>query len=285
MRECDVFNCNFAQTAYERLGFSDAQLREKNPGIILSQINLHSLGGWREWMRGHEDLGETTSGMACRYSGGYKPEILPLLVLDHLTGHAAALGVLIALYHRGKTGEGQRLQVCLSRSGTIAQVPYMLTYDGKVWDEPAGPAARGWSALDRMYEAADGVKFWLHAKSFDALQGVPALRGAQTEAELERCFAAQAWTAWEQELNDVPGVLARRCRRCASEVCEEDYLKARGIVKYEEHPGMGRMRTVHCAPRLSLTPPRPGAPVAAPGGDTEAFLERFYKTHPALKQK
>lgn len=283
VRECDVFNCNFAQTAYERLGFSDAQLRDKNPGIILSQINLHSLGGWREWMRGHEDLGETISGMACRYSGGYKPEILPLLVLDHLTGHAAALGVLLALYHRRKTGEGQRLQVCLSRSGTVAQIPYMLGYEGKAWDEPSGRAAQGWSALDRLYETSDGTKFWLRADGFDALQAVDALRGAHTAEDLEKRFAAQDWAFWQPTLQDVAGVLARRCRRCVSEACEEDYLRERGMVKYEEHPGMGLMRTMHCGPRLSLTPPRPGDPVAAPGGDTDEFLEQFYEAHPGLR--
>ena len=284
VRECDVFNCNFAQTAYERLGFSDAQLREKNPGIILSQINLHSLGGWREWMRGHEDLGETISGMACRYSGGYKPEILPLLVLDHLTGHAAALGVLLALYHRMKTGEGQRLQVCLSRSGTVAQIPYMLDYAGKVWDEPSGRAAHGWSKIDRLYETADGKKFWLRAESVDNLQSIDALRGADTADALEQRFSAETWAFWQSALQNNPGVLARLCRRCASEVCEEDYLRERGMVKYEEHPGMGRMRTMHCSPRMSLTPPTPGYPVAIPGGDTEEFLESFFQTHPSLKQ-
>ena len=282
VRECDVFNCNFAQTAYERLGFAEEQLRAKNPGIIVSQINLHSVGGSREWMRGHEDLGECVSGMACRYSGSVKPEIFPLLVLDHMTGHAAALGVLLALYHRMRTGEGQRLQVCLSRSGTVAQIPYMLSYDGKVWDEPAGPAAKGWSHLDRMYESADGVNFWLRADSFAALSAVPGLENAVDESALEQCFAAREWSAWEAALA-VPGVLARRCRLCGAEACSEDYLRERGMVRTEEHPGMGLMRTVHCGPRLSLTPPRPGFPVAAPGMDTESFLVEFYEQHPEMK--
>lgn len=281
IKECDVFNCNFAQTAYERLGFSEEQLRAVNPGIIVSQINLHSLGGWREWMRGHEDLGECISGMACRYSGSEKPMIFPLLVLDHLTGHAAALGVLLALYHRMRTGDGQRLQVCLSRSGTVAQLPYMLSYEGKIWDEPAGPAAMGWSPLDRMYDAAD-VRFWLRADKMESVRAVDGLENVFSAESLETCFVTKTWAEWEPMLNSKPGIYAIRCRHCVSEVSPEKYLQDRGMIKTEEHPGMGKMRTLHCGPRLSLTPLRPGFPVAVPGGDTGQFLQVFYNTHPSM---
>ena len=163
IREADVFHCNFAQAAYEHLGVTEEQLREKNPNIILSQINIHSLGGGREWMRGHEDLGEAVSGMSCRYGNSVKPETLPLLVLDHMTGQMGCLGVLLAVYGRLCSGIGQRVQACLSRSSTLTQLPFMLDYDGKVWDEPAGPEAKGYGPLDRIFKAKDGW-FYLVAK-------------------------------------------------------------------------------------------------------------------------
>ena len=282
IRRADVFHCNFAQAAYEHLGVTEEQLREVNPQIILSQINIHSLGGGREWMRGHEDLGEAASGMSCRYSGSVKPETLPLLVLDHMTGQMGCLGVMLAIYGRMKSGVGQRVQACLSRSGALTQLPFMLDYEGKVWDEPAGPEAKGYGPLDRIFKASDGW-FYLVAESAAALRAIPLLSGLPEEPEelakaLEAMAAGGSVEAW-LKLLDAPGVWARRCRRYQGEPPEEEYAKARGITKREYHPGVGMLRTTHGAPRLSLTPTVSACPSPFPGGDTERFLAEYKAKH------
>ena len=282
IRRADVFHCNFAQAAYEHLGVTEEQLREKNPQLILSQINIHSLGGGREWMRGHEDLGEAASGMSCRYSGSVKPETLPLLVLDHMTGQMGCLGVMLAVYGRMKTGVGQRVQACLSRSGALTQLPFMLDYEGKVWDEPAGPEAKGYGPLDRIFKASDGW-FYLVAESTAAIRSIPLLSGLPEEPEelaktLEAMAAGGTVEAW-LKLLDAPGVWARRCRRYQGEPPEEAYAKARGITKREYHPGVGMLRTTHGAPRLSLTPTVSVCPSPFPGGDTERFLAEYRAAH------
>ena len=277
IREADIFHCNFAQAAYEHLGVTEEQLREKNPNIILSQINIHSLGGGREWMRGHEDLGEAVSGMSCRYSDSVKPETLPLLVLDHMTGQMGCLGVLLAVYGRLCTGIGQRVQACLSRSSTLTQLPFMLDYEGKVWDEPAGPNATGYGPLDRIYKCRDGW-FYLVAKDTAALRAIPLLSGLPEEPEaLAAALALRTaegdTDAWVSLLN-VPGVTVRRCRYYQAEPPEEDYAKARGITKREYHPGVGMLRTTHSPGRLSLTPTISAMPSPAPGADTGWFMEK-----------
>ena len=283
IREADVFHCNFAQSAYLSLGFSEEELRQRNPGIIMSQVNIHSLGGGRDWMRGHEDLGEAITGMSMRYGGTLKPDTLPLLVLDHMTGQMGAVGVVLAVYHRMRTGEGQRVQACLSRSSTLAQLPYMLTYEGKAWDEPSGPDTWGFSFADRIYKAKDSY-FYLKAEP-EALRAEPALSAVDWEREdidrqLEALFAQGEAAAWLDKLNK-NGIMSRRCRIYSKEPPEEAYAFERGISKREEHPGLGLLRTTHCAPRLSLTPPQPGYPSSAPGSDTQRFLEEFEKAHPA----
>jgi crotonobetainyl-CoA:carnitine CoA-transferase CaiB-like acyl-CoA transferase len=277
IREADIFHCNFAQAAYEHLGVTEEELREKNPSIILSQINIHSLGGGREAMRGHEDLGEAATGMSCRYGGSVKPETLPLLVLDHMTGQMGCLGVMLAVYGRMRTGVAQRVQACLSRSSGLAQLPFMLDYDGKAWDEPAGPEATGYGPLDRIFKAKDGW-FYLVAKDTAAIRSIPLLSGLPEEPEalsaaLEARAAEGTAEAWVRLL-DVPGVAVRRCRFYQVEPPEEEYAKARGITKREYHPGVGMLRTTHGAPRLSLTPTVSVYPSPAPGGDTERFMEK-----------
>ena len=275
VREADIFHCNFAQAAYGHLGVTEEQLREKNPNIILSQINIHSLGGGREFMRGHEDLGEAATGMSCRYGDSVKPETLPLLVLDHMTGQMGCLGVLLAVYARLVTGEGQRVQACLSRSSTLTQLPFMLGYEGKVWDEPAGKDAKGYGPLDRVFKARDGW-FYLVARDAAAVRAIPEL--SSLPAEPEALAAALEARAAEEDvaamarLLDAPGVAVRRCRFYMDEPPEEDYVKARGITKREYHPGIGMLRTNHGAPRLSLTPTIQVYPSPAVGGDTERFM-------------
>ena len=282
VREADVFHCNFAQEAYEHLGVTEEQLREKNPNIILSQINIHSLGGGREWMRGHEDLGEAVTGMSCRYGNSLKPDTLPLLVLDHMTGQMGCLGVMLAVYERLNSGMGQRVQACLSRSSTLAQLPFMLGYDGKVWDEPAGPDAAGYGPLDRIFKAKDG-SFYLKAESTAALRSIPLLAGMPEEPEafasaLEARCPEGTVDGWLSILTG-EGVCARKCRRYQAEPPEEDYAKMRGITRREYHPGVGMLRTSHGAPRLSLTPPLIACPSPAPGGDTEWFLKEYKAAH------
>ena len=277
IREADVFHCNFAQAAYEHLGVTEEQLREKNPQIILSQINIHSLGGGREWMRGHEDLGEAVTGMSCRYGDSVKPETLPLLVLDHMTGQMGCLGVLLAIYGRMCTGVGQRVQACLSRSSGLAQLPFMLGYEGKVWDEPAGPQATGYGPLDRIFKAKDGW-FYLVAKDTAAIRSIPLLSGLPEDPEalsaaLEARTEEGSTEAWVKLL-DVPGVTVRRCRYYQAEPPEEDYARARGLTKREYHPGIGMLRTTHSPGRLSLTPTISAHPSPAPGADTDWFLAK-----------
>ncbi len=283
IREADVFHSNFAQAAYAHLNYTEEALRERNPGIILSQVNIHSLGGGREWFRGHEDLGEAITGMSMRYGGTLKPDTLPLLVLDHMTGQMSAFGVLLAIYARMLDGEGQRVQACLSRSSTLAQLPFMLGYAGKVWDEPAGPECWGYGVFDRIYHAKDRP-FYL-AASPEQLKAVPELRGVAWETaaslpyQLERLFGQETCEHWVSLLRS-RGVAAAPCRVYQAEFAGDEYAYASGIARMENHPGLGMLRTVHCPPRMSLTPPQPCYPGSAPGTDTEAFLREFRAAHP-----
>ena len=287
IRESDIFHCNFAQSAYIHLHYTEEELRERNPNIILSQVNIHSLGGGREWMRGHEDLGEAVTGMSTRYSGSIKPKTLPLLVLDHLTGQMSAVGVMLAVYHRLHTGEAQRVQVCLSRSSTIAQIPFMIGFDGKQWNEPKGLDATGYSMLDRFYKTADGLLLYIRTEEAD-LAAIPAfseaLHADKPEKALEELFLKENREHWLGLLkeNHIPCAPLRRYKQ---DLCGDDYAFARGIAKIEDHPGIGVLRTIHCAPRLSLTPPQPAFPSHMPGMDTEAFIEDFYRTHPQVKRE
>ena len=64
-------------------------------------------------------------------------------VSDVGSGHLAAFGILLSLYHRNRTGEGQSVSASLAHTASFIQAPFMLAYEGKVWDLPHGFDARG----------------------------------------------------------------------------------------------------------------------------------------------
>ena len=78
--------------------------------------------------------GETGS----RWGGdGKQPLMQPHPLNDFGTGQLAAFGIMLALFHRMRTGQGQLVGASLAQTATFLQVPYMLAYAGKaVWQQP-----------------------------------------------------------------------------------------------------------------------------------------------------
>ncbi len=72
------------------------------------------------------------------------PSVLgPYNLVDIGTGTLATFGTGLAIYHKLRTGEGQRVSASLCQTGTYHQTPYMLRYKGYVADEPRGYGALG----------------------------------------------------------------------------------------------------------------------------------------------
>ena len=276
IKDADVFHCNFTPEALKRLGIDEASLRKINPDIIVSQVNVHSAGGFRGEFRGHEELGEAITGMTMRQSGTPAGHALPITYCDNSTGDLSNVGVLMALYHRLRTGEPQFVQASLSRSGGFLQLPYMLSYSGKVWDEPAGPGIKGWNACDRFYRASD-VWIWINAvKVKDAFYRLCGSAEGACDADaaktIEAVIAQKTAGEWISILSGI-GAAACTARDFCADSMEEPYAIERGLSMRKEHKGLGVIRTIGASQRLSLTPNHAPFPVSAPGSDTEEVVK------------
>ena len=146
------------------------------------------------------------SGIQERYGDLPKPEIHAGWTLcDYGTGHLSAFGILLALYHRMRTGEGQHVGASLSSTGTYYQIPFMLAYGGHKPDEPRGLYAKGWNAQNRFYQASDRW-FYLAAPGPDGCDRLMRVAGvAPGSVELEAALVARFATApaahWVELLN------------------------------------------------------------------------------------
>jgi crotonobetainyl-CoA:carnitine CoA-transferase CaiB-like acyl-CoA transferase len=282
VERADVFSQNFTKGVPERLGIAEPDVRKHQPEIIYSTISAFGRTGRRAPYRGREELGQAVTGMQIRWGGfGEEPATGHLAFTDYGTGHFAAFAVLVALYHRMRTGEGQAVHASLAQTSTFLQTPFMVAYEGRVWDEPNGRSLpKGSSPLDRFYQGGDMEWFYLaalgpdDAKRLGAIEGLADLEGLsdnEVELRLAADFVEAPAKHWV-ELLQASGIGAHLLVG-PEELAESPEAAARRLTVFENFPVVGRVRTTSPARRLSMTPPRPGRLVGPPGHDTREILE------------
>lgn len=178
--------------------------------------------------------------------GNGEPMLFSIYLNDNAAGHIHAFGVMLALLHRRRTGEGQDVNCSLSQVATMHQVPFMVDFEGRTDDEPAGPDARGWNALNRLYRGQDGWFFLAHGgaharaalNSCDLLAGAAAVADEELEEWLEAAFAERPVAVWVDSLRQA-GFGAHRFLTL-QEIVADPYANDRKLIEVVEHPGLGR---------------------------------------------
>ncbi|HXK32689.1 MAG TPA: CoA transferase [Dehalococcoidia bacterium] len=124
--EADVFVTNMRPRVCEQFGFGYEELRKTNPRMIYAQLTgqgpdgpdanraAYDIGGF--WSRAGVGASLTPAGQPIPQQRGGMG--------DHMTGLAAAGAISAALFHRERTGEGQRVAASLVRTGV-----YMMAWD------------------------------------------------------------------------------------------------------------------------------------------------------------
>jgi formyl-CoA transferase len=113
VRACDVMVENFAPGALDRMGFTWARIQELNPKIILASIKGFGPGPYED-CKVYENVAQCTGGAAS--TTGFRdgpPLVTGAQIGDSGTGLHLALGIVTALYHRTKSGRGQRVTAAM----------------------------------------------------------------------------------------------------------------------------------------------------------------------------
>ena len=121
----DIVLQNFRPGVMEKMGFGYDRLRQLKPDIILCSVSgFGQYGPYRE-RPAFDPLGQAMSGLMSLTG---KPVGQPLgaatSLVDRYTSLHATIGMLAALRHRDRTGEGQVVDCCLLDSGfTMVEIP------------------------------------------------------------------------------------------------------------------------------------------------------------------
>src|SRR5829696_8419908 len=264
-REHDVLLESFRPGVLDRLGVGWQRLREENPRLVYCAITGYGQQGPDRDRAGH-DLNYLARGGLLGLSGAPGGPPVPAAgQIADVGGGAlmAAFGILAALHERERSGEGQLVDVAMTRGAQswLAMVAARYFADGAVPRRGELELAGG-LACYRPYACSDGwvtlgalePKFW-HAlcRGLGRDDLLERHMDPSVAGELEPIFAARTraeWAAFDDE---------HGC--CLEPVLELDEALAAAPVRLLGPPVA-----------LSRTPPdgtRPGPPL---GADTDAVL-------------
>jgi crotonobetainyl-CoA:carnitine CoA-transferase CaiB-like acyl-CoA transferase len=274
VEQADVFIQNMSRGTADRIGVGEEDVRRHRADITYCSISTYNYDGPRGGERGFEGFGQAATGLMLRWGGGAPPQYR-FSLCDIGAGEAAATAILVSLLHRLRGGAGQHVQSSLVQAGTYHQLPFMIDYAQRgPWDEPSGRDARGWEPFDRLYETTDGWVY-LVAREQDQRRAVHALTGVDAGdwEGLERVFRTGTTATWVQLLQDAG--IAAHASVDLEDVMEDPWAKEQRLSIVRDHPGIGAVRLVGPAPRLSRTPVRVTSPAALPGAHTRQVVEEI----------
>lgn len=118
IQNCDVLVENFAPGVLDRMGFPWETIQKINPRMIVASIKGFGPGPYED-CKVYENVAQCTGGSASTtgFNDG-PPLVTGSQIGDSGTGLHLALGIVTALYHRTKTGKGQRV-TCAMQDGVL----------------------------------------------------------------------------------------------------------------------------------------------------------------------
>ncbi|MGV8833373.1 MAG: CaiB/BaiF CoA transferase family protein [Devosia sp.] len=113
----DVVVNNFRPGVMERMGFGYEELKKLNKRLIFAVGTGYGLTGPYQHKGGQDTLAQAATGVMRRKSDASHPtSVYSTTLADYSAGMHLVQGILLALLHRDKTGEGQQVAVSLYSS-------------------------------------------------------------------------------------------------------------------------------------------------------------------------
>jgi crotonobetainyl-CoA:carnitine CoA-transferase CaiB-like acyl-CoA transferase len=271
--QCDVLVENFKVGALAKYGLGYEQLKEKFPGLIYCSITGFGQTGPYASRPGYDSVVQAMGGvMSLTGEPGGLPQKVGVPVADLFAGLYACIGILAALRHLERTGEGQQVDIGMldtsvawlanqgmnylatgqnpSRLGN--QHPNIAPYQVFETKDGAVMITVGNDSTFQRFCAAFGVTGLATDARFASNAARVGNREALTEA-LTPLFKQHLTSWWVKELetNKIGyGPINR-----LSDVFSDPHVLARGNIIEMTHASGVPMKLVANPVRLSRTPP------------------------------
>src|SRR3954470_9040031 len=285
-KDADVLLESFRPGVLDRLGVGYETLREANPGLVICAITGYGQDGPLRDRSGHDMNYLGLVGLLGLTGEAGGPPIQAAGQIADVGGGAlmAAFGIMAALRHRDRTGEGQVVDVSMADGALswLAMGAARHFADGSV-PQRGGLELAGSLVCYRPYQCADGwvtlgalePKFWqawcrgvgredLVEKQFEQ-------PGSAAHVEVQSIFMERTREQWEAFAGEHDCCLEPVLG--LDEALDSELVHAREMVVAVDQPGAeSEVRLLGVPVRLSRTPGAPAGPGPALGEHTEEVL-------------
>jgi len=273
-KKVDVVIENFRPGTLEKWGLGYEELRKENPGLILARISGYGQTGPYAQRPGFAAVAEAFGGL--RYVTGEpdRPPVRPNLSLgDSVAGLHAALGILMALYHRdAKGGTGQVIDVALYEAVLNLMEGTIPEYDkAGVKREREGMRLTG-IVPSGTYPCADGAYIVIGANGESIFRRFMMAISREDLAADERLASNEGRSKHVDEIDEaITGWTKGRTSEdalkilseadvpsgpiySAAEMLADPHYLARGVFEEADLDGEDKVKLPRLAPRLEATP-------------------------------
>lgn len=274
--KCDVMIENFRPGTMEKWGLDPDRFKETNPGLICVRVSGYGQDGPLASLPGYASVCEGFGGF--RHVTGFPgmPPVRPNLSLgDSLSGLHAALGIVLALYHRRDAGggKGQMVDVAIYEAVFNMLEAVVPEYDRcGVVREPSGSTITGvvptntYLCKDGKYVIIGGngdaiFKRLMNAAGRPEMAEDPRLEqnDGRVEHQEEVDGAISEWTAGldsDEVLRTLEkAVVPAGPIYSVEEIVNDPQYRARGMLE-EVEVGGKPLKLPAMVPKLSATPGR-----------------------------
>lgn len=293
VKGADVVVANLPNNVMKSMRLDYDSLKATKPDIILARISTFGPDGPYANRVGFDTVVQAMSGAMSLtgFPGAPVRDIVPFE--DYGTALHTAFGVMVALYHKTKTGEGQIVDGSLLATG-VTYVQGLLAERSVLGIDRRQLGNTGYYAAPAdAYKTKDGwivvsavgndmFARWARLVGRENFIGDPRFAGDQLRAD-NRAAITEAMNAWLATRTTEQAIAELEKARVPAgpvldlqQVLEDPQVKARELLRYVDHPGATKpVPLADTAVRLSATPGGIRTRAAALGEHTDEVLREI----------
>jgi crotonobetainyl-CoA:carnitine CoA-transferase CaiB-like acyl-CoA transferase len=279
LRWADVVHHNLRPGAADRLGLDYESVRKVNPSIVYLYAPGWGATGPFALRQSFAPMLSGYVGVTFEIAGQFNPPMPPVANEDPGNGLLGAVGMLLALLHRQRTGDGQLVENPQLNASMGHMAHAVRRPDGEVIG--AGrldPLQMGFGPFERLYEATDGMVCVVAYDEDDRARACAAL-GVDRIADDDQQADALMTAIWSRRADDVAAALRAEGVAAVRPVgpnvhafMNDPEQRRLGRVAELPHPVKGNVRELHVLVRVSDAEQVPHRLAPELGEHTDAIL-------------
>ena len=290
IEKADVLLEGFRPGVVDRLGVDYESVRQANPKIVYCSITGYGQNGPFRDRVGHDANYLSYAGVLDLIGEKDRPPSIPGVQIADIAGGGmnAAIGILLALFARGNTDQGQYIDISMT-DGMVGFLPAALFFRQLTGQEPkrADGLLSHRYACYNTYETADGRylsigavenRFWKQlCDTLEIPEYAPLQYDDQRREEIlqymRKTFKLKTLNEWDAMLGDLDICWGKI--QSIREVLEDPlFLERETVVEIEGRDGK-KTKTLGVAVKLSETPGSVRTPPVDFGESTAVILQEL----------